>query len=172
VAKQLKNNAKKSSKVASRPIIILGILSMLGFVFSVVSDLSYYMGVETYVNEEFEEGNPAKELYEQNILEWDKQGLDTTPLGLKKIARLFLIIGLINLPILLGVAFLFYRIKIGFEIYAVCQLAYMLIPIYMIGLDFYPLFRVLGYGDLFIMLLFVIMWGIQRKNMQKKPTVG
>ena len=56
---------------------------MLGFVFSAVSDLSYYMGIETYVNEEFEEGNPAKELYEQNILEWDKQGVDTTPLGLK-----------------------------------------------------------------------------------------
>ena len=170
MVKQVDSRSGKKNKIAFRPIIILSILSMIGFVICAVSDLSYYIGVETYIIDGFEDGNPAKELYEHNIEQWGNKGVDVSLGGLKLVRQLFLILGIMNVPVLLGVALMFYRVKIGFKIYAVCQLAYILIPIYFLGFGFYPIFRVLGYGDLLIMILFVIMWGIQRKNMDRKTT--
>ncbi len=170
MAEQIDDINSKQKKIASRPILILGILSMIGFVICAVSDLSYYMGIETYIIDGFEDGNPAKELYEQNVEQWENKGVDVSVGGLKQVSQLFLILGIMNVPILLGVALMFYRVKIGFKIYAVCQLAYMLVPIYFLGFGFYSTFRWLGYGDLIIMILFVIMWGIQMKNMDRKTT--
>ena len=162
MAEQIDDINSKQKKIASRPILILGILSMIGFVICAVSDLSYYMGIETYIIDGFEDGNPAKQ--------WENKGVDVSVGGLKQVSQLFLILGIMNVPILLGVALMFYRVKIGFKIYAVCQLAYMLVPIYFLGFGFYSTFRWLGYGDLIIMILFVIMWGIQMKNMDRKTT--
>ena len=170
MAEQIDDGINSKKKIASRPIIILGILSMIGFVICAVSDLSYYMGIETYIIDGVEDGNPAKELYEQNIEQWENKGVDVSVTGLKHVSRLFLILGIMNVPVLLGVALMFYRVKMGFKIYTVCQLAYILIPIYFLGFGFYPTFRVLGYGDLLIMVLFVFMWGIQRKHMDRKST--
>ena len=81
MAEQIDNGINSKKKIASRPIIILGLLSMIGFVICAVSDLSYYMGIETYIIDGFEDGNPAKELYEQNIEQWENKGVDVSVTG-------------------------------------------------------------------------------------------
>ncbi|MDC3336297.1 hypothetical protein OAW23_00360 [Flavobacteriales bacterium] len=153
------------AKAISKPIIILAVLSVLGFMCSAVSDLSYFTGIEAFINDAFEEGNPAKEVYAKNIQLWKDNGVDTSIDGLSQIKRIFLILGILNIPVLLGVALMFFRVRVGFELYAISQLAYIVVPFYFFGFGFYSNFRVLGIGDLFIMILFILMWGIQRKNL-------
>ena len=160
------------AKPISKPIIILAVLSVLGFMFSAVSDLSYFTGIEAFINDAFEEGNPAKEVYTKNIQLWQDNGVDTSIGGLSQIRQLFLIIGILNIPVLLGVALMFFRVRIGFELYAISQAAYIIVPFYFFGFGFYSNFRVLGIGDLFIMILFIVMWGIQRKNLGSKDSAN
>ena len=165
MAQQMSKKIDSKAKAISKPIIILAVLSVLGFMCSAVSDLSYFTGIEAFINDAFEEGNPAKEVYAKNIQLWKDNGVDTSIDGLSQIKRIFLILGILNIPVLLGVALMFFRVRVGFELYAISQLAYIVVPFYFFGFGFYSNFRVLGIGDLFIMILFILMWGIQRKNL-------
>ena len=172
MAQQMSKTRDSKAKPISKPIIILAVLSVLGFMFSAVSDLSYFTGIEAFINDAFEEGNPAKEVYAKNIQLWQDNGVDTSIGGLSQIKQLFLIIGILNIPVLLGVALMFFRVRIGFELYAISQAAYIIVPFYFFGFGFYSNFRVLGIGDLFIMILFIVMWGIQRKNLGSKDSAN
>ena len=172
MAQQMSKTRDSKVKPISKPIIILAVLSVLGFMFSAVSDLSYFTGIEAFINDAFEEGNPAKEVYAKNIQLWQDNGVDTSIGGLSQIKQLFLIIGILNIPVLLGVALMFFRVRIGFELYAISQAAYIIVPFYFFGFGFYSNFRVLGIGDLFIMILFIVMWVIQRKNLGSKDSAN
>ena len=167
MSKTIENKGQRIAK----PIIILSVLSVFGFMLSAVSDLSYFTGIEAFVSDAFEEGNPAKEVYAKNIKLWKDNGIDTSLAGLNKINQLFLIIGILNVPILLGVALMFFRVRVGFELYAISQVAYIVVPLYFFGFGFYSNFRALGLGDLLIMVLFIVMWGIQRKNLGSANSV-
>ena len=160
----MKSKQKAPKIGVSKPILILTVLSVMGCMLSGISDLSWYTGIEAYVTDGFEEGSPAIKVYEKFIPKWTEAGIDTSTTGLMQLKQLFLVVGLLNIPVLLGVALMFFKVRIGFEIYTISQVAYMLVPIYFLGTNFYPVFRTLHYGDIAIMVLFIIMWGIQRKT--------
>lgn len=149
----------------SKPIMVLSMLSLLGFMFSVISDFSYFTGLGAVIQESFGDNVGAQLAYSANINKWKEAGFDVSPDGLRDIRQMFLVLGLINIPVLLGVGLMFFRVKIGFNIYTVFQLAYIFVPIYLVGFKFYPNFRLLSYGDMAFMLLFIIMYGIQRNNL-------
>jgi len=165
---------KKAPKVgASKAVIILMILSVLGSMISGVSDMSWSKMMEASATGDFGKSSPAaQELMngDENdpnkpgkLAEWKADGIDTSEEGLMKLKDMFFYVALLNIPVLLGVMLMFFKVRIGFEIYAISQVAYMLLPIYYLGLNFYPNFRALHYGDIAVMVLFIVMWGIQRK---------
>ncbi len=150
----------------SRPVIVLSILSLVGTMICAISDFSFYTVIDTYLNEGFEEGNEVGRNFEEIVnQEWGKNGVDVTNEGLRHLRQLFLVIGILNVPVLLGVVLLFFRVRLGYIIYTVGQLAYIFVPLYFLGGAFYPNFRTLHYGDIAVTVLFIIMWGIQYKIM-------
>jgi hypothetical protein len=170
---------KKAPKVgASKAVIILTILSVLGSMISGVSDMSWSKVAEASATGEFDKSSPkvielmnGTDSKPGKLVEWKEDGIDTSEEGLMRISDMFFYVALLNIPVLLGVMLMFFKIKIGFEIYVVGQIAYMLLPIYYLGLNFYPNFRALTYGDIAVMLLFIVMWGIQRKMFSKNGNI-
>lgn len=162
---------KKAPKLnVPRPIIALSVLSLIGIMMSGMSDFSWYTGIDALITGGFEEGSPAIEVYNAKKDVWEEAGIDVSTEGLMQLRQLFLAIGLLNIPVLLGVVLMFYRVKIGFQIYTVSQLAYAVVPLVFLGGNFYPHFRTLHYGDVAVTILFIIMWGIQWKEQIKNQT--
>lgn len=169
---QQKKNKGKSAETfenkpldVSRPIRVLAILSLIGFLMSSISDWSLFFGIKTYAADAFGDNLEGQLAYMNNIQRWTKLGIDTSPTGLKDLTNLFLVLGLLNIPVLAGVGLLFFKVRAGFTIYSIFQTLYILMPIYYVGLNFYPAIRTLGYFDAGIMLLFIALYAIQRNNL-------
>ena len=150
----------KPKKEIPRPIIVLSILSITGVMLSGMSDFSYYTLLDQYVTEGIEEGTAAAPFLKK-LGQWEEAGIDVSVENLKMIRQTFFITGMLGIISLLGVGLMFFRMKIGFAVYTIGQLVYIAVPLYLLGSDFYPNFRTLHYGDLAIMLLFIVMWRIQ-----------
>ncbi len=141
---------------------ILCILSVIGFVYSMANDsVSYY----TYANnEELSKTDDAqlKEQIEDKMSYFNENDLDISKDGIKDLSWLYLGRAIIDVLALLGVTLMFYKLKIGFNIYVVFQICYVVIPFVLLGNKAHI---VIPYKEMAITLVYVALFITQRKHL-------
>ena len=149
----------------TRALRVLCLLSAVGFAIGLIIDFSFYTGFGAYLKGGFGAKDQVAFAYQTIVGNMDAAGLDVSKEAIGEVQQMFFYLGVLNIPVMLGVALMFFRVKIGFAIYALCQSVYILLPLFFTGFSFYPVFRLTGYFDIVIMILFILMYGIQSKNL-------
>ena len=155
-------SAKEVKDAGFNGLRILCILSVIGFVYSMANDsVSYY----TYANHK-ELSNTQdpqlKEQIEDKLLYFHENGIDISKESIEKIALVYLGRAIFDVLALLGVALMFYKLKIGFNIYVIFQLCYVGIPFVFLRDNAHV---VIPYKDLAITLVYVALFITQRKHL-------
>ena len=145
-----------------RGLKILCFLSLLGFIYCMAFDTTKIL---TYYSLDFDsmvEDSAAYEMINNELSRWEENEIDVSPKGLRKVALLFLFRAIFDVFALLGVALMFYRMKIGFSIYLISQLAYVLLPLLMLGVN---ATAVVPLNMMAINLIYVALFITQRKHL-------
>ncbi len=71
---------------------------------------------------------------------------------------------MIDVFALLGVSMMFARLKLGFTIYAIFQITYIVVPAVMFGVAG---FQIVGTGTVAITMVYIILFATQRKHLIK-----
>ena len=147
---------KKTENSGFNGLKVLCILSMIGFVCALGIDAFNYYTYSNY-------GQFAENI-EDVIEKWEEAGVDISANGISKIAKLFLIRGIIDVFAFLGIYLMFYRLKLGYNIYVIFQLAYVAVPFVILG-DMGKI--VIPIGLMAINLIYVALFTTQRKHLLK-----
>ena len=155
-------SAKELKGTGFNGLRILCILSVIGFVYSMANDsVNYY----TYANnEELSKTNDSKlkEQIDDKMSYFNENGVDVTKEGLEKISWLYLGRSIIDVLALLGVTLMFYKLKIGFNIYVIFQICYVVIPFVIIG---NKASVIIPYKEMVITMVYVALFVTQRKHL-------
>ena len=124
----MKLNSESKDAQLYRPIKLLCILSLLGFIYCISNDASHW----AFFNhtEELKNNQEAYESMEDLKLNWKNQGLEYNDIIRQKLVKFYLVRAIIDVLALLGVALINFRLKKGFVIYSVFQLSYILAPFF------------------------------------------
>jgi len=141
----------------------LCILSFVGFIYSMVIDSSNYYTYSNFQDLETIQNNVTYEIIEDNLEKWSLSGIDTSSIGIKKIAKIYLVRCIIDILALLGVALMFYRIKLGFTIYFIFQITYVISPF--ILLSSFNAKEIIPLSSMAINLIYVVLFSTQRKHL-------
>ena len=117
------NNSVKGLKV-------LCFLSFLGFVYCMAFDSSKFITYQFYNPDVLVEDSDAYDVITKELDLWSDNGIDVSEKGINFIALNFLLRSGFDVLALLGVALMFYRMKMGYSIYLICQLIYVAIPFF------------------------------------------
>ena len=124
----MKSSSESKDRQLYVPLKLLCVLSLLGFVYCISNDTSHWV----FFNhpEELETNQEAYESMEtlkQNCLD---QGLVFGDDTREKLVKFYLVRAIIDVLALLGVALMNFKLKKGFVIYAVFQIAYVASPFF------------------------------------------
>ncbi|MDG2343720.1 MAG: hypothetical protein P8L23_03995 [Flavobacteriales bacterium] len=110
------------------PLKLLCVLSLLGFVYCISNDTSHWV----FFNhpEELKSNQEAYESMETLKEDWLDQGLEFSDTTREKLVKFYLVRAIIDVLALLGVALMNFKLKKGFVIYAVFQIAYVVSPFF------------------------------------------
>ena len=120
---------------------ILCVLSVIGFIASMYIDAGNYFlfsNIDQYNN------------------------IDTSKEGIEMIAWMFFGRGVLDVLVLLGIMLMFYKLKIGFNIYVLFQILYVVLPFYLIGKNVNV---IVPYELMMINLIYVALFNTQRKHL-------
>ena len=102
-----------ASEQSFKGLKILCFLSLLGFVYCMAFDSTKFLTYSSLDVDSLVEDSASYEAINNEILIWKDAGIDVSEKWLHKIALLFLIRSILDVLALLGVALMFYRMKIG-----------------------------------------------------------
>lgn len=139
---------------------ILILLSFLGFVASMVLDSSNYLAYDNIESLKESNDQAAYEAIEDQVDFLEEHGYDISEKGLKRVSKMYFYRGVIDVIVLLGVALMYTRLRLGFTIYVIFQLAYITLPFTMFGLESLYL---TDYGGILITLVYIGLFSTQRK---------
>jgi len=111
-----------------RALKLLCLLSLLGFVYCISNDTSHW----AFFNhtEDLKNNQDAFESMETLKENWKGKDLEFNELIRLKLVRFYLVRAVIDVLVLLGVALMNFKLKKGFVIYAVFQIAYIISPFF------------------------------------------
>ena len=147
---------KKPVSSGSKGLKVLCVLSTIGFVLALGIDAFNYYTYSNY--------SQFAENIEDVLEKWEEAGVDISANGISKIANLFLVRGIIDVFALLGVYLMFYRLNLGYIIYVIFQIAYVIVPFVILG-DVGKV--VIPIGLMAINLIYVALFTTQRKHLLK-----
>lgn len=150
------------SEQSLRGLKILCFLSLLGFVYCMAFDSTKFLTYCTLDLDSMVEDSATYEMIHNELTRWGENEIDISPKGLQKIALLFLFRAIFDVFALLGVALMFYRMKIGFSIYSIFQLTYVFSPLLLLGID---ATAVVPLNMMAINLIYVALFVTQRKHL-------
>lgn len=158
--KKKDNNSDQNATGLPTSLKILIILSFLGFVASMVLDSSNYLAYDNIESLKESNDQTAFEAIEDQIEFLGEHGYDVSGKGLKRISKMYFYRGVIDVIVLLGVTLMYSRMRIGFTIYLIFELAYIALPFSMFGLESLYL---TDYGGILITLVYIGLFSTQRK---------
>jgi hypothetical protein len=123
------------SEESFKGLKILCFLSVLGFVYCMAFDSTKLLTYSSLDVDSMVEDSASYEMINNELLRWTDSEIDVSKKGLQKVSLLFLIRSILDVLALLGVALMFYRMKIGFSIYAIFQLCYVVSPFVFFGIN-------------------------------------
>lgn len=154
----MSNKGKK--KVGFNGLKLLCILSTIGFVYAMALDSSKYLTYSNFSDSQSITDSKAYEIIEEELENWEQKGVDVSSKGISNISKLYFMRGVFDVFALLGVTLMYFRIKIGFVIYLIFQLAYVFIPFLFLG---ERASVVISFGSMAINLIYVALFTTQRK---------
>jgi hypothetical protein len=111
-----------------RPLKLLCLLSLLGFIYCISNDTSHWAFFNH--SEDLKNNQEAYESMETLKENWQEKGLEFNELIKEKLVIFYLVRAIIDVLVLLGVALMNFKLKKGFVIYAVFQFAYVVSPFF------------------------------------------
>ncbi len=111
-----------------RALKLLCLLSLLGFVYCISNDTSHWAFFNH--SEDLKNNQDAFESMETLKENWKGKGLEFNELIRLKLVRFYLVRAVIDVLVLLGVALMNFKLRKGFMIYAVFQIAYIVSPFF------------------------------------------
>ena len=140
---------------------ILCFLSFLGFVYCMAFDSSKFITYQFYDPDALVEDSNAYEIITNELSLWSENGIDVSAKGINVIALNFLLRSAMDVLALLGVALMFYRMKIGYSIYFLFQLLYVVLPFLLFSEGFSS---VIPLQISAVNLIYVALFTTQRKH--------
>jgi len=151
-----------ASEQSFKGLKILCFLSLLGFVYCMAFDSTKFRTYSSLDLDNMIEDSASYEAINNEILRWEDAGIAVSEKGLHRISLLFLIRSILDVLALLGVALMFYRMKIGFSIYAIFQLCYVVSPLVFFGVNGTA---VAPLNMMAINLIYLALFFTQKKNL-------
>ena len=151
-----------ASEQSFKGLKILCFLSLLGFVYCMAFDSTKFLTYSSLDLDNMIEDSASYEAINNEVLRWEDAGIAVSEKGLHRISLLFLIRSILDVLALLGVALMFYRMKIGFSIYAIFQLCYVVSPLVFFGVNGTA---VAPLNMMAINLIYLALFFTQKKNL-------
>ena len=151
-----------ASEQSFKGLKILCFLSLLGFVYCMAFDSTKFLTYSSLDIDNMIEDSASYEAINNEVLRWKDAGIAVSEKGLHRISLLFLIRSILDVLALLGVALMFYRMKIGFSIYAIFQLCYVVSPLVFFGVNGTA---VAPLNMMAINLIYLALFFTQKKNL-------
>ena len=151
-----------ASEQSFKGLKILCFLSLLGFVYCMAFDSTKFLTYSSLDIDNMIEDSASYEAINNEVLRWEDAGIAVSEKGLHRISLLFLIRSILDVLALLGVALMFYRMKIGFSIYAIFQLCYVVSPLVFFGVNGTV---VAPLNMMAINLIYLALFFTQKKNL-------
>lgn len=151
-----------ASEQSFKGLKILCFLSLLGFVYCMAFDSTKFLTYSSLDIDNMIEDSASYEAINNEVLRWEDAGIAVSEKGLHRISLLFLIRSILDVLALLGVALMFYRMKIGFSIYAIFQLCYVISPFVFFGVNGTA---VAPLNMMAINLIYLALFFTQKKNL-------
>ena len=153
---------KEVQKNGFNGLKILCVLSVIGFIASMYIDAgNYYLysNIEQYLDVQDQElaGN-----IEEKLSIFSEANVDVSEKGIDLLAWMFFGRGVLDVLALLGVMLMFYKLKIGFNLYVLFQLLYVVLPFMLIGKGVNV---VVPYELMMINLVYIALYVTQRKHL-------
>lgn len=127
-------------------------------------DSSNYYSFNNFENIENIKDPVTYEIFEDKLESWEKAGIDVSEIGVNKISQIYIVRCIIDILALLGVALMYYRIKLGFIIYAIFQLTYVFTPF--ILLSSFSATEIIPLSSMAINLIYVFLFASQKKYLR------
>lgn len=151
-----------ASEQSFKGLKILCFLSLLGFVYCMAFDSTKFLTYSSLDIDNMIEDSASYEAINNEVLRWEDAGIAVSEKGLHRISLLFLIRSILDVLALLGVALMFYRMKIGFSIYAIFQMCYVVSPLVFFGVNGTA---VAPLNMMAINLIYLALFFTQKKNL-------
>ena len=141
---------------------ILCVLSVIGFIASMYIDAGNYFLFSNIDQYKSTADQVLVEQLETKLALIDDNNIDTSKEGIEMIAWMFFGRGVLDVLVLLGIMLMFYKLKIGFNIYVLFQILYVVLPFYLIGKN---VDVIVPYELMMINLIYVALFITQRKHL-------
>ena len=141
---------------------ILCVLSVIGFIASMYIDAGNYFLFSNIDQYKSTADQVLVEQLENKLALIDDNNIDTSKEGIEMIAWMFFGRGVLDVLVLLGIMLMFYKLKIGFNIYVLFQILYVVLPFYLIGKNVNV---IVPYELMMINLIYVALFITQRKHL-------
>lgn len=141
---------------------ILCVLSVIGFIASMYIDAGNYFLFSNIDQYKSTADQVLAEQLENKLALIDDNNIDTSKEGIEMIAWMFFGRGVLDVLVLLGIMLMFYKLKIGFNIYVLFQILYVVLPFYLFGKNVNV---IVPYELMMINLIYVALFITQRKHL-------
>lgn len=139
-------------------------MSFIGFIISMLVDTGNYISFSSVEEMKTADNQIPYEQIETQLEQWAEIGIDVTEKGVNKIATMYAVRTLIDVLAMVGVVFMFYRIRVGYYIYVLFQFLYVFVPFLFFGS--LALF-VVPYSSVAITLIYVALFTSQQKKLTR-----
>ena len=112
-------SVKELNSAGFNGLKILCVLSVIGFIYSMANDSVSYYVFNNYEENLNTDNAQLKEQLDDKTSILEKNGIDVSEKGIEKIAWMYIGRAIIDVLALLGVVLMFYRLKLGFNIYVI-----------------------------------------------------
>lgn len=156
---KVQENVKEESYMTLK---VLCFMSLAGFIISMVSDTGNYISFGSFEEMKTAPDQTQFEILETQIEQWKEIGVDVSKRGLERISAMYATRTFIDIFAMVGVVFMYFRLKIGYFIYALFQFVYIAVPYFFIGgvATF-----VVPFSSVAITLIYVALFTSQRKHL-------
>ncbi|MCT4581060.1 MAG: hypothetical protein N4A35_06545 [Flavobacteriales bacterium] len=149
-------------EVSYLPLKVLCFMSLAGFIISMVADTGNYISFGSFDEMKSAPDQTQFEILETQLEQWKEIGLDVSKRGVEKISVMYAVRTFIDIFAMVGVVFMYFRLKIGYIIYTIFQFTYIAVPYFFFGgLATF----VVPFSSIAITLIYVALFTAQRKHL-------
>jgi len=144
----------------NKALRLLCLLSLCGFVYCMAIDAT-----NCYVFaflEEVKKNPAALDGLQSTIDDWETKGIVFNEDLVSQLIKLYAFRVAFDVLALLGVALVYFRIKLGLTIYIIFQLSYVVFPFALLGQQSMVIFPIIS---VFIHLLYIVLFLTQKKKL-------